>query len=126
MTLPLGTHPLYEDNVLDQLAEHQIKQELFGAPLQVSALPTAVTGAATGGDSATVLIDSGATFQTDNVAVGDAIANITDGSVGVDPFLDQQISYRIGTSRSQCQVICFRSPFVTMPFDNNRDIGICH
>lgn len=46
------------------------------------------TGTATGGDSATVLIDSAATFLTEGLKVGAVVRNTTDGSAATIASVD--------------------------------------
>ena len=49
------------------------------------------SGTTTGGSSTTVLIDSTATFQTNNAAIGDTVGNVTDASIGVVVSVDSEI-----------------------------------
>lgn len=77
MAIDLTKYNLYEDNVLDVLAVHQIKKAVYGASLQLTSLPTPATWTTTWAWSTTVLIDSGANFTTAWVATWDAVFNIT-------------------------------------------------
>jgi hypothetical protein len=60
------------------------------------------SGTATGG-SATTLIDTGATFQSDGVAVGDVVINDTNGEYGIVTAVDSetQLTHQAMTNASQ-------------------------
>jgi len=85
MTLPRNIYYQFENdpNGLEVLAEHQIREMLYAPSLQVSTLPSPITGTTTGVASGSVLIDSTATFVTDGVVAGDIVGNITDSSFAV-------------------------------------------
>ena len=85
-----STYFLYEDNVLDVDASHQLKQAIFGL-LQVSTLPVVLTGTTTGATHPFFLQDAAATFITNGVQIGDVVYNSTDLSVGVVKSVDSEI-----------------------------------
>lgn len=89
MGLPVSKYYPFEDQVLDVLAVHQLQQSVYGG-IQVTTLPSSLTGSLTSTGGSTTLISSGATFVTSSVAVGDLVANITDGSIAVVKSVDSE------------------------------------
>jgi hypothetical protein len=77
------TYTPFEDLVTDILAEDQVHNVVFGGDLQVTTLPTRITGVTTGTTSATTLVKTGETFITKGVVVGDIVYNDTDASYAI-------------------------------------------